>query len=155
VTYDSIIEFANPDLKLFPGMTAYVTIPVATVQNVLKLPNTALRYKPPMDPDSVLALYKRYGIEPGEKKQAMDAAAAAERGPGAGGTQNQQRAPRSDSAVVWKIHADNSLEPVKVSLGITDHSYTEVTSLLKGDLKEGDAVIIRTVLPKSAAPLRP
>src|ERR1700687_1157332 len=30
VTYDTIIEFANPDLKLFPGMTAYVTIPVAT-----------------------------------------------------------------------------------------------------------------------------
>ena len=49
VTYDTIIEFANPELKLFPGMTAYVTIPVATVQNVLKLPNTALRYKPPDD----------------------------------------------------------------------------------------------------------
>jgi len=48
VTYDTIIEFANPESKLFPGMTAYVTIPVATVKNVLKLPNTALRYKPPM-----------------------------------------------------------------------------------------------------------
>jgi HlyD family secretion protein len=32
VTYDTIIEFANPELKLFPGMTAYVTIPVATVE---------------------------------------------------------------------------------------------------------------------------
>src|SRR5207245_9086895 len=31
VTYDAIIDFANPELKLFPGMTAYVTIPVATV----------------------------------------------------------------------------------------------------------------------------
>src|SRR5713226_5593934 len=30
VTYDTIIEFANPELKLFPGMTAYVTIPVDT-----------------------------------------------------------------------------------------------------------------------------
>src|SRR5271165_5686670 len=38
VTYDTIIEFANPQLKLFPGMTAYVTIPVDTVQNALKLP---------------------------------------------------------------------------------------------------------------------
>src|SRR6516164_4028058 len=46
VTYDTIIEFGNPDLKLFPGMTAFVTIPVATVRNALKLPNTALRYKP-------------------------------------------------------------------------------------------------------------
>jgi len=61
VTYDTIIEFANPELKLFPGMTAYVTIPVATAQNVLKLPNTALRYKPPMAAEEVLALYKRYG----------------------------------------------------------------------------------------------
>lgn len=156
VTYDTIIEFANPDLKLFPGMTAYVTIPVATVQNVLKMPNTALRYKPPMDAETVLALYRRYGIEPGEKKQAMDAAAAAERsGPGGGGGQNQPRAPRSDSAVVWKIHADNGMEPVKVSLGITDHSYTEVTALLKGELKEGDEVIIRTLMPKSSALLRP
>ena len=31
VTYDTIIEFENRDMKLFPGMTAYVTIPVATV----------------------------------------------------------------------------------------------------------------------------
>ena len=38
VTYDTIIEFDNPDLKLFPGMTAYATIPIASVQNVLKGP---------------------------------------------------------------------------------------------------------------------
>jgi hypothetical protein len=49
------------------------------------------------------------------------------------------------------------MEPVKVSLGITDHSYTEVTSLLKGNLKEGDDVIIRSVMPKAQTPggLRP
>jgi hypothetical protein len=44
------------------------------------------------------------------------------------------------------------MEPVKVSLGITDHSYTEITTLVKGELKEGDAVIIRSVVPKSSAP---
>ena len=80
VTYDTIIEFANPELKLFPGMTAYVTIPVATAQNVLKLPNTALRYKPPMAPEEILALYKRYGIEGVEGQQAGDGSAAAEGG---------------------------------------------------------------------------
>lgn len=47
VTYDAIIDFANPQLKLFPGMTAYVTVPVATVENVVKLPNAALRFRPP------------------------------------------------------------------------------------------------------------
>ena len=53
VTYDTIIEFDNPDLKLFPGMTAYVTIPVATVESVLKVPNTALRYKPPLSLEEI------------------------------------------------------------------------------------------------------
>src|SRR5260370_221110 len=76
VTYDSIIEFANPDLKLFPGMTAYVTIPVATAQNVVKVPNTALRYKPPRPAEQILATYKQYGIEGGEGKAASDGAAS-------------------------------------------------------------------------------
>src|SRR5580658_2899445 len=69
VTYDTIIEFANPELKLFPGMTAYVTIPVATAQNALKLPNTALRYKPPMTPEEVLAAYKQFGIAATDREQ--------------------------------------------------------------------------------------
>lgn len=156
VTYDTIVEFANPELKLFPGMTAYVTIPVATVQNVLKLPNTALRYKPPMSSEEILALYRQYGIEPGVRKTASDEAAAAEPGAQSGGAgQNQPRTPRTDSAVVWKLHADNSMEPVKISLGITDHSYTEVTGVLKGELKEGDELIIRSVAPKSSAPGNP
>ncbi len=156
VTYDTIVEFANPELKLFPGMTAYVTIPVAAVQNVLKLPNTALRYKPPMPPEEILAMYRRYGIEASERRKGTDDTAAAASGPPAGGgPQNQPRAPRADSAVIWKLHADNSLEPVKVSLGITDHSYTEVTAIAKGDLREGDELVVRSVVPKSSAPGAP
>ena len=155
VTYDTIIDFANPELKLFPGMTAYVTIPVATVQNVLKLPNTALRYKPPMEPEQVLALYRRFGIEGGDRKSASDAAAAAEAPQTADGGQNRPRASHSDTAIVWKLHADNSMEPMKVSLGITDHSYTEVTAVTKGELKEGDELIIRSVVAKSSAPGAP
>jgi HlyD family secretion protein len=153
VTYDTIIEFANPELKLFPGMTAYVTIPVATVQSVLKVPNTALRYKPPMEPEEILAVYKQYGIEGSERQQAGDDGAMPGRGPQGGGeNQNLPRAPRAENAVVWKLHADNTVEPVKVSLGITDHAYTQVTSLLKGELKDGDALIIRSVMPKTQAP---
>jgi HlyD family secretion protein len=149
VTYDTIIDFANPQLKLFPGMTAYVTIPVATVQNVVKLPNTALRYKPPMSPEEILLLYKQYGIEAGEKRLTSEDPVATQT---AGAGQNPPRAPRADSAVVWKIRADNTMEPVKVSLGITDHSYTEIAALLKGELKEGDEVIVRSVVPKSSTP---
>jgi HlyD family secretion protein len=153
VTYDTIIEFANPELKLFPGMTAYVTIPVATVQNVVKVPNTALRYKPPMGPEEILAVYKQYGIEGSDRQLAGDDPAVTGRGPQAGGeNQNLPRAPRAENAVVWKLHADNTMEPVKVSLGITDHAYTQVTALIKGELKDGDALIIRSVMPKTQAP---
>jgi HlyD family secretion protein len=151
VTYDTIVEFANPELKLFPGMTAYVTIPVDTVKNAMKLPNTALRYKPPMSAEEILAIYKQYGID-GSEQQAVEGPALA--GTGNAGqavatTQNPPRAPKRDSAVVWKLHADNTVEPVKVSLGITDHAYTEVSGVLKGALKEGDDVIIRSVAAKS------
>jgi HlyD family secretion protein len=46
VTYSAVIEVANPDLKLRPGMTANITIPVARVESVLTVPNAALRFKP-------------------------------------------------------------------------------------------------------------
>jgi HlyD family secretion protein len=152
VTYDTIIEFANPELKLFPGMTAYVTIPVATAQNVLKLPNTALRYKPPMAAEEVLALYKRYGIDEGEGQRGADRAAEDSAALARAAAQNAPRAPKAETAVVWKLHPDNSMEPVKVSLGITDHAYTEASAILKGELKEGDDVIIRSVTSKTTAP---
>src|SRR5512137_647492 len=131
-------------------MTAYVTIPVATVESVLKVPNTALRYKPPMTGEEILAIYKQYGIEGSERKQAADDSAAAGSGAQAGpATRNPPRAPKTDTAVVWKLHSDNTLEPIKVSLGITDHAYTEVRALLTGELKEGDDVIIRSVTSKA------
>jgi HlyD family secretion protein len=151
VTYDTIIEFANPELKLFPGMTAYVTIPVSTAPNVMKLPNTALRYKPPFAPGEILALYQRYGIEGAEEQRSGNNSAAGESAV-ATGAQNLPRAPKAESAVVWKLHPDQSMEPVKVSLGITDHAFTEVGAVLKGDLKDGDDVIIRSVMPKNQAP---
>jgi HlyD family secretion protein len=157
VTYDTIIEFANPELKLFPGMTAYVTIPVAAVKSALKLPNTALRYKPPMSPEEILAQYKQYGIEGGERVQASADSAMAIVGvqnPTQTGTgaQSPPRAPKKDTAIVWKLHSDNTMEPIKVSLGITDHAFTEVSAVLKGQLKEGDELIIRSVVSKSQAP---
>jgi HlyD family secretion protein len=138
VTYDAIIDFDNPELKLFPGMTAYVTIPVATVQGVVKIPNTALRYKPAMSPEELRATYAKFGIE--ETAAADTVAAAAARGP------------RRDNAIVWKLRGDNTLEPVKILLGITDHAYTEVAGLIKGDLKPDADVVTASIVSKSATP---
>ena len=47
VTYETIISVDNPEQKLFPGMTADVSILVSEKKGVLKVPNTALRYTPP------------------------------------------------------------------------------------------------------------
>ena len=146
VTYDTIIEFANPELKLFPGMTAFVTIPVNSMQNVLKIQNTALRYKPPMTTAEVLAIYKEYGIQAGEEKGLPEnRSAVSEDGEGTG-AQSTPRARKMETAIIWKRHADNTVEPVKVSLGITDHAFTEVTSVVTGQLREGDQVVIRSVV---------
>jgi HlyD family secretion protein len=46
VVYTTVIDFSNPDEKLLPGMTANISIPVAKHDNVLMVPNGALRYKP-------------------------------------------------------------------------------------------------------------
>src|SRR6266496_1006784 len=46
VTYPVIVEVSNPHLSLRPTMTANVTIDVATVRDVLRVPNAALRFKP-------------------------------------------------------------------------------------------------------------
>jgi HlyD family secretion protein len=47
VTYDAVIDVANPELKLKPGMTANVTFTYAERAQVLLIPNAALRFRPP------------------------------------------------------------------------------------------------------------
>jgi hypothetical protein len=99
-----------------------------------------------MSAEEILAIYKEYGIRDGASNLAKESTATSEQPTPA--TQGAPRAPKSDSVVVWKLHSDKSMEPVKIALGITDHAFTEVTAVLKGDLKEGDDVIIRSVVAK-------
>ncbi len=49
VTYSTVIDVPNPDLKLKPGMTANVNIEIARRSNVLRVPNAALRFRPTRD----------------------------------------------------------------------------------------------------------
>jgi HlyD family secretion protein len=46
ITYDIVIAVSNPDLKLFPGMTANATIFTGHVSNALRIPKAALRFRP-------------------------------------------------------------------------------------------------------------
>jgi HlyD family secretion protein len=163
VTYDTIIDFDNPDTKLFPGMTAYVSIPVAAVQDVVKIPNGALRFKPDMKPEEIRALYSKYGIESGRGERAAGGensggnvmAAAPSRPavqPGGGG--DRPPVPRRlDTAIVWKLKPDNTLEPVQVRTGITDRTFTQLAQVLHGALKEGDLLVTGSSV--SRAPTAP
>ena len=141
VTYDAIIDFANPQLKLFPGMTAYVTIPVATAQNAVKVPNAALRYKPPLSPDELRALYAKYGIDDGKQAAAGDSASKA-----------VPRVQRLQDGVVWTLRADNTVQPVRITLGITDHAFTEVKAVRNGQLQSGDSVVTASLVSKTPSP---
>jgi HlyD family secretion protein len=143
VTYDCIIDYDNPDLKLFPGMTAYVTIPVATVTSVVMLPNTALRYRPALSPEELRTIYLKFGIDDSSGTEPVAGATAAA----------PLRGPRRDNAIVWKLRSDNTIEPVKISLGITDHAFTEVAATLKGELKPDDELVTASIATKSSAPV--
>lgn len=191
VTYDTIIDFANTDLRLFPGMTAYVSIPVAEASNVMRVPNGALRYKP----DDAQALLEKAGIGGGQGQgagmsgqgrggqggngAANGGAAGAQGGgggaggarrgggvgaagaggengqPGGGAPAARPREQRQDVATVWKLMPDKTLQPVRVKLGITDHTVTEVVQVLRGDLKEGDPLVIGATASKSASSSAP
>src|SRR5262245_12418167 len=116
VTYDTIIDFDNPELKLFPGMTAYVTIPVATASNVIKIPNGALRYKPELAADEIKALLQKYGIPENASRSSKGPAPEAQRGNNAASSKKtpsgvEPQAPRFEAQVVWKLLPDSSLEP--------------------------------------------
>jgi len=96
VTYTTVVDFDNPDLKLFPGMTAYITIPVATATNVLKVPNGALRYKPDLPATEQRALLEKAGIPPGGQSQQR--AQAGQGGPSDQSAQGGPNAPAQGGA---------------------------------------------------------
>jgi HlyD family secretion protein len=167
VTYDTIIDFDNPELKLFPGMTAYVSIPVATAANVLKVPNGALRYKPDLPPEEIRALYQKSGIPENAGGRKSAPASQTESAPPTTAPRPQttgskksgssspiapeSQTPRYDSQVVWKLAPDKSLQPVRIKTGITDHTYTEVIQDLNGELKAGDELVTGVAQGRASA----
>ncbi|MCU1271580.1 MAG: hypothetical protein JWN74_2874 [Acidobacteriaceae bacterium] len=162
VTYNTVIDFDNPELKLFPGMTAYITIPVASASNALRVPNGALRYKPDLKIEEIRALYQKYGLD----DNATTSIASDSSGSGVAGKRDrahaavpqtsgndaeQVRTPRFDIAVVWKMHPDQTIEPVKIRTGITDHTVTEVAEVVKGELKQGEELVTGSMTASKAS----
>ncbi|MBI2902991.1 MAG: HlyD family secretion protein [Candidatus Methylomirabilis oxyfera] len=128
ITYDVVVAVPNPDLKLFPGMTANVKILVDRREKVLKISNAALRFRPPDLKDQ---------RAPGGEGAVR---AAAQPTPTVGGTPGVRRGPPSaDFQTIWVLGDDKKPRPVVVKLGITDGSFSELT---EGDLKEGAEVLV-------------
>ncbi|MGB4781243.1 efflux RND transporter periplasmic adaptor subunit [Candidatus Methylomirabilis sp.] len=137
ITYNAVIGVANPDFKLFPGMTANVKILVDSRENVLKIPSAALRFRPPDLKE--------------QPKRGEDASVRTPQGLPTGKGRPDflgiRKAERDQT--IWVLDEDRKPRPVTVKLGITDGSVSEV---IEGDLKEGQGVITgigSTVAPQA------
>jgi HlyD family secretion protein len=119
VTYDTVIDFDNPDGRLLPGETAYVTIPTGHVDRAIKVPNAALTYTPELPAAELDQLYRRYAIPEAAHTTHL------------GGAQ-----------VVWRPGQPDRLEPVAVTIGISDYADTQMVA---GPLREGDKLVTGAV----------
>jgi HlyD family secretion protein len=139
VTYDAVIDVANADLKLKPGMTANVTFVYAEKDDVLKIPNAALRFKPP---PALLAEAGRGGnAAAGARPDGVKADAGR-----SGGKPEGARGPETpDRRTVWVLK-EGKPSPLRIRTGISDGTATEI---LEGDLQAGGEVITDSVGPPS------
>ena len=117
VTYDTVIAVDNPDQKLFPGMTADISILVAERKNVLKIPDAALRFIPP----------------DGVKVDNADNSSPTNQTTSALATAPNQRVVYVSSGTP----KEPRLKTVRVKVGVDDGADSEI---LDG-LREGDAVV--------------
>lgn len=177
VTYDAVIVVKNDDLRLRPGMTANVTVIYAQRDDVLALPNAALRFKAPASLSSANASSSASvstgtlattasGNAPnpatsGSGDGAPGAAPSGGRHPrdgGAGGGWAGGGSSRSFGGSGAKAISEDTPRtvwvlrngqpvPVTVKVGLSDGTVSEVT---EGDLHEGDAVVVESTGGDSA-----
>jgi HlyD family secretion protein len=139
ITYDVVIQVPNPDLKLFPGMTANVRVLTDRVENVLRLPSAALRVR--LDP---AAKAKGGGKKGGGGGKGKAAAAAKARG--------AARQELTQAQTVYVMGEDGQPKPERVRLGIGDGNFVAV---LSDNLKEGDNIITGVLTPSATGGITP
>jgi HlyD family secretion protein len=116
VTYNVVVHFENPQEKLLPGETAYVTIPTGHARDATLLPNPALTFKPNLPQKDLQQLYKQHNI-----------------------SREASTTHLGSWQVVWKLGPDKqTLIPLAVQCGITDYNNTQ---LVQGELREGDVLV--------------
>jgi HlyD family secretion protein len=115
VTYDVVISVDNPEQLLLPGMTAYVNINFAKHDNVLLVPNAALRYRP--------------------KNEELNLAMKKDKKP-----DDNVSKTKTDDLGSGKIYVlrNNKPEMIRVKTSITNGKFTEIIST---DIKPNEFVI--------------
>jgi HlyD family secretion protein len=140
----------NPEQKLKPGMTANLTITIDERNDVLKVPNSALRFTPQdgtrqrtRNANGAQGQNAQNGEGQGQRRQRRQGDNAA----GANDADSNRRgnfAPASapvlagQTRIVWVLGQDGKPERRRITVGLSDGSATEI---VEGDLKEGDMVI--------------
>jgi HlyD family secretion protein len=145
VTYNVVINVENPEQTLKPGMTANLTITIDERNNVLKVPNSALRFRP-QDGER-----QRTGAGAGNSAAGQGQGQGRRRdrqqgdsASGNGGGDNSNFAPASapvlpgQTRVVWVLGQDGKPQARRIKVGLSDGAATEV---VEGNLNEGDMVI--------------
>jgi HlyD family secretion protein len=148
VTYTVIIDADNPDGKLLPGMTANVAFEIVQYNDVVKIPNAALRFTPPG------LTSEGPPKESAPKKEPSADAPAAHKAEGDGPPRKEADPARTEPAAaakaherhtsgrVWVLGADGNPTMLHVTTDATDGAYTR---MLKGELAEGLEVLIGIV----------
>jgi HlyD family secretion protein len=119
VTYDAVIDVDNAELKLKPGMTANITFIYAEKNDAVRVPNAALRFKPPTE------------------IAAPAGSGEADAGGGGQRTRGQRQRETSDKRTVWVMRGTTPTA-VQIQTGVTDGTMTEV---IGEAVREGDVVI--------------
>ncbi|MEO7689824.1 MAG: efflux RND transporter periplasmic adaptor subunit [Sphingomonas sp.] len=141
VSYGATLTVANPELNLRPGMTATADIVTTARNNVLLVPNAALRFKPT-------------AATPGAAPSGGIAGALVPTRPrrGGGGANGDVSVVRGGSQTVYVKDANGQPKPVSITTGVTNGTMTEV---IGGDLQPGMQVITGQLSGTSTKRRRP
>ncbi|MFH2108269.1 MAG: efflux RND transporter periplasmic adaptor subunit [Chrysiogenia bacterium] len=154
VSYIVVINVANNEGLLLPGMTATIDFLIGQAKNVLRVANAALRLKPSQE--MVQELMKQFAARTGRAPGAMSAGPSAANGGGfPGASANSTRERPKDVGLLWILDSNGNPKPLRVKIGISDGQMTEVRST---EIKEGMEVIKSITLSaaeQAAAQRRP
>ena len=139
VTYPVVVKAPNPDLKLLPGMTAAISFQVDDRKDVVKIPNSALRFYPlpkQIRKEDLPILEGTQVKDDAEEAQQSETTLSAEERAELRGKRNRRH--------VW-VEDGDYLKAVEVTVGLTDSQFTEMVA---GDLKPGDKLVIGIQQPQ-------